>query len=94
MKLKILKIKKRSNYIPGFNYSGPFTDLKYNLRNSIKHANGLNKLCKEHDIFYSKSDDRILDDIIFIKIIRNMKKEILTLREKIFSPIFCMMIKI
>jgi hypothetical protein len=33
----IKKNKKRSNYIPEFNYCGPFTYLKYNLRNKIEH---------------------------------------------------------
>jgi hypothetical protein len=96
IQIRIRKRRKRrfGNYIPGFNYCGPFTDLKYNLENNIKPKNELDRICMNHDIAYSVfKSNTMVPDIMFIRDIKNIDKRLLTLKEKLLLPIFNMSIK-
>jgi len=43
---------KNNCHLPGYNYCGPFTDIKENLRNNVKPINRVDEACKTHDMNY------------------------------------------
>ena len=39
-------------HLPGYNYCGPFTEIKDRLENNVKPINRVDDACKTHDINY------------------------------------------
>ena len=74
---------KNKCHLPGYNYCGPFTDIKEHLENNIKPRNRVDEACKNHDINYHL----ISTGAEMIKTVKDADLELLHDLDQIENPI-------
>lgn len=78
-------------HIPGYRFCGPGTRLEKRLKRGDKGVNNLDEACKEHDIFYSKSNDLLkrheADKILYQRAVERVKSKDAGVGEKLAASV-------